>query len=169
MGVIIVISINTPTFLLVIIPIAFVYIAVQRFYAATSRQLRRLESVSRSPIFSHFSETLAGVPTLRAFSVQDQFVETLEKHLDKNHVAYFPCVCANRWLSVLLECLGNIVVICATVFALTHHADAGSMGLSISYALSITIYLNYLVKQSLEVETNMVSVERIKEYTVIPQ
>jgi ABC-type multidrug transport system fused ATPase/permease subunit len=68
----------------------------QRFYVATLRQLRRLESVSRSPIYSHFSETLAGVTTIRAYAVQDRFMEESEARVDQNQICYFPSAVASR-------------------------------------------------------------------------
>lgn len=68
----VVISISTPIFMTVILPIGLLYYFVQRFYVATSRQLKRLESVSRSPIYSHFGETLTGAPTIRAYNVQNR-------------------------------------------------------------------------------------------------
>ncbi|CAG7821002.1 unnamed protein product, partial [Allacma fusca] len=164
-----VISINTPIFLTTILPIVIIYIAVQRFYIVTSRQLKRMESVTRSPIFSHFSETLAGLSTIRAFKCQHQFLTTFEKNLDKNLGAYFPFICTARWLSIILECIGNLVVFFATLFALMYHTDGGTLGLSVSDALLITSNLNYLVRQTLDVETNIVSIERIQEYSEIPQ
>lgn len=68
----------------------------QRFYVATSRQLKRLESVSRSPIYSHFGETITGVTTIRAYQQQKRFITESEDKVDENNVCYFPSVIANR-------------------------------------------------------------------------
>ncbi|CAG7817176.1 unnamed protein product, partial [Allacma fusca] len=78
-------------------------------------------------------------------------------------------MCTNRWLAVLLESIGNLVVLFATLFALLSDIDPGTAGLSVSYALSITVNLNWLVRVSLDIETNIVAVERIKEYGETPQ
>lgn len=71
-GTLVVISISSPWFLIVIIPILIVYYFVQRFYVATTRQLTRLESITRSPIYSHFGETLTGCASIRAYKAQDR-------------------------------------------------------------------------------------------------
>ena len=80
----------------------------QRFYVATSRQLKRLESVSRSPIYSHFGETLIGVSTIRAFRLQEHFLRESERRVDENQVCYYPSIVANRFVpSYVLSCLGD--------------------------------------------------------------
>ena len=82
-----------------------------------------------------------------------------------------------RWLAIRLEFVGNIIIFFAALFAviqrnyqdtLNLHVSPGLVGLSISYSLTITQTLNWLVRMSSELETNIVSVERIKEYSEIP-
>ncbi|XP_030238826.1 multidrug resistance-associated protein 1 isoform X11 [Drosophila navojoa] len=162
---IVVISISTPIFLAVIVPIAFIYYFAQRFYVATSRQLMRLESVSRSPIYSHFGETVTGVSTIRAYTVEERFIEESDSKVDKNQVCKYPSLIANRWLAVRLEMVGNLIILFASLFAvLGGQTNPGLVGLSVSYALQVTQTLNWLVRMSSDIETNIVSVERIKEY-----
>lgn len=69
----------------------------QRFYVASSRQLKRLESVSRSPVYSHFNETLLGVSVIRAFEEQERFIRQSDLKVDENQKAYYPSIVANRW------------------------------------------------------------------------
>ncbi|KAH8267412.1 hypothetical protein KR018_000796 [Drosophila ironensis] len=162
---IVVISMSTPIFLAVIVPIAFLYYFAQRFYVATSRQLMRLESVSRSPIYSHFGETVTGASTIRAYNVGERFIEESDAKVDKNQVCKYPSVIANRWLAIRLEMVGNLIILFASLFAvLGGQTNPGLVGLSVSYALQVTQTLNWLVRMTSDIETNIVSVERIKEY-----
>ena len=63
---------------------------------ATSRQLRRIESVKRSPIYGHFSETISGVSSIRAYKRQNSFTEKSDFMIDENNMAYYPGITANR-------------------------------------------------------------------------
>ncbi|XP_015175304.1 PREDICTED: multidrug resistance-associated protein 1 isoform X1 [Polistes dominula] len=166
-----VISFSTPEFVAVIVPIGFVYYFIQRFYVATSRQLKRLESISRSPIYSHFSESVTGAQTIRAFGVQDRFIHESESKVDFNQVCYYPGIIANRWLAVRLEMVGNLIIFFSALFVVLGRdtISAGFVGLSVSYSLQITQTLNWLVRMTSDVETNIVAVERIKEYSETPQ
>lgn len=134
---------------------------------ASSRQLKRLESVSRSPVYSHFNETLLGVSVIRAFEEQERFIHQSDLKVDENQKAYYPSIVANRWLAVRLECVGNCIVLFAALFAVIsrHSLSAGLVGLSVSYSLQVTTYLNWLVRMSSEMETNIVAVERLQEYS----
>ncbi|EAA28910.1 hypothetical protein GE21DRAFT_4891 [Neurospora crassa] len=167
------IAVATPLFAGLIIPLGAMYIFIQRYYLRTSRELKRLDSVSRSPIYAHFQESLGGITTIRAYRQQDRFELENEWRVDANLRAYFPSVSANRWLAVRLEFIGGIVILAAaglSVIAVSNGAplSAGWVGLAMSYAFTITTSLNWIVRQTVEVETNIVSVERVLEYARIP-
>ncbi|ODH51654.1 hypothetical protein GX48_02119 [Paracoccidioides brasiliensis] len=169
----IVIAVSTPLFLIMIIPLGLVYFSYQRYYLSTSRELKRLDSVSKSPIYAHFQETLGGISTIRAFRQQDKFSKENEYRMDANIRAYFPSISANRWLAVRLEFIGSVIILAAAMFPILSVAtgsklSAGMVGLSMSYALQITQSLNWIVRQTVEVETNIVSVERVLEYANLP-
>uniref|UniRef100_A0A7N6BWN4 ATP-binding cassette, sub-family C (CFTR/MRP), member 3 n=1 Tax=Anabas testudineus TaxID=64144 RepID=A0A7N6BWN4_ANATE len=135
----IVIISSTPIFAVVIAPLAFIYIFVQRFYVATSRQLKRLESVSRSPIYSHFSETITGSSVIRAYGRHSAFVLMSDMKVDENQKSYYPSIVSNRWLGVRIEFIGNCIVLFAALFAVTgkESLNPGLVGLSVSYALQL--------------------------------
>uniref|UniRef100_A0A131YTN7 ATP-binding cassette, subfamily C (CFTR/MRP), member 1 n=1 Tax=Rhipicephalus appendiculatus TaxID=34631 RepID=A0A131YTN7_RHIAP len=166
----IIITMTTPIFLAVAVPVFVLYYLIQAFYVATSRQLKRLESVTRSPIYTHFSETLSGVSTIRAYGARERFVQESNQRVDHNQMCYYPSTISNRWLAVRLEFCGNLIVLFAALFAVfgSDHLDGGTVGLSLSYALSITATMNWMVRMSCEFETNIVAVERIMEYTRSP-
>ncbi|CAH1990666.1 unnamed protein product [Acanthoscelides obtectus] len=170
LGTLAVISYTTPLFILVVVPVGILYYFIQRFYVATSRQLKRLESVSRSPIYSHFGETVTGASAIRAYNQQERFIEESERKVDTNQICYYPSIISNRWLAIRLEMIGNLIIYFAALFSvLGGDKAAGQVGLSIAYALQITQTLNWLVRMTSDVETNIVAVERIKEYAEAPQ
>ncbi|KCV70415.1 hypothetical protein H696_02759 [Fonticula alba] len=167
LAVLVVISYSTPYFLIAIIPLGVVYVMVQRFYVATSRELQRLESISRSPIYAHFGESLGGVSTIRAYCQEKRFIQANRAFLDINSQMYYPSISSNRWLAVRLECVGSLIVLLAALFAVLagNTINASTVGLSLTYALSVTQTLNWMVRMSSDVESNIVSVERVNEYT----
>ncbi|KAF2474108.1 multidrug resistance-associated protein 1 [Lindgomyces ingoldianus] len=169
----VVISASTPIFIALIIPLGALYLYIQRYYLRTSRELKRLDSISRSPIYAHFQESLSGMSTIRAYSQQKRFELENEWRVDANLRAYFPSINANRWLAVRLEFIGSVIILASAGFAIISVANhsglsAGMVGLAMSYALQITQSLNWIVRQTVEVETNIVSVERVLEYAALP-
>lgn len=116
---------------------------MQRYYLGAKRELKRLDGVSRSPVFAHFQESLGGLTTIRAYSQQERFSLESEKRLDANMKAYVPSITANRWLGIRLEFIGSIIILSAAGLALAQlslgkHLSAGMVGLMISYALSVS-------------------------------
>jgi ATP-binding cassette, subfamily C (CFTR/MRP), member 1 len=170
---ILVITVSTPAFLVLIIPLGFIYLSYQKYYLRTSRELKRLDSVTKSPIYAHFQESLGGVSTIRAYGREKRFILENEWRMDANSRAYFPSISSNRWLAVRLEFIGSIVIFSSATFAIVSVSrgsglSAGMIGLAMSYALQITQSLNWIVRQTVEVETNIVSVERVLEYANLP-
>lgn len=169
----VVISASTPVFVALILPLGALYLYIQRYYLRTSRELKRLDSVSKSPIYAHFQESLAGISTIRAYMQTKRFSLENEWRMDANLRAYYPSISANRWLAVRLEFIGSVIILAAASFAIISVStgsglSAGMVGLAMSYALQITQSLNWIVRQTVEVETNIVSVERVLEYANLP-
>ncbi|NXC77461.1 MRP1 protein, partial [Anhinga anhinga] len=165
-GTILVITSASPLFIVVIIPLGYFYFTVQRYYIASSRQIRRLAGASYSPVISHFSETLVGRSTVRAFGHQERFIRKNNDLVYENLVYFYNNVISNRWLSVRLEFLGNLMVFFAALFVVLagNTVSSSTVGLSISYALNIIQSLNFWVRKACEIETNSVSIERVFEY-----
>ncbi|GAB1607734.1 resistance-associated 1-like [Argonauta hians] len=167
-GTLIIIGYSTPDFLVVALPIMLIYYIIQKIYIPTSRQLKRLESTSRSPIYTHFSETISGCSVIRAYSIENDFIEESRSLVDNNQVYYFASYTSNRWLGIRLELVGNCIIVAASLFSiLGTDITGGLVGLSISYALQVTNALNMLVRMTSDLETNVVSVERLVEYSHI--
>ncbi|NXR60244.1 MRP2 protein, partial [Rhadina sibilatrix] len=162
----IVICLATPFFAVVIVPLGIFYCFVLRFYVSTSRQLRRLDSVTRSPIYSHFGETVSGLSVIRAYGHQERFLKQNEITMDINQKSVYSWIISNRWLAIRLEFVGSLVVFFAALLAVIAKGtlEGGIVGLSISSALNVTQTLNWLVRTSSELETNIVAVERVHEY-----
>uniref|UniRef100_UPI0037E8C348 multidrug resistance-associated protein 1-like n=1 Tax=Semicossyphus pulcher TaxID=241346 RepID=UPI0037E8C348 len=164
----IILLLATPFTGLVLLPLTFVYIFIQSFYVASSCQLRRLEAVSRSPIYSHFNETVQGAGAIRAFGEQRRFILQADTYVDNNQEAYFPRFVATRWLAVNLEFLGNLLVLAAAVLSVRGRDELspGIVGLAVSHSLQVTGILSWIVRSWTDVENNIVSVERVKEYDI---
>ncbi|CEP22757.1 BPT1 [Cyberlindnera jadinii] len=162
------IGINMPPFLILAALLSVAYIYYQQYYITSSRDLKRIVSVSRSPIFSHLQETLNGFETILAFGQSDRFqfiqFENLAFHLKV--VYMFRSI--NRWLFSRLQFMGSIVIFSTASLAILQGISGGMAGLLITYALSVTSSLSFIVRMTVEVETNIVSVERVLDYCDLP-
>uniref|UniRef100_A0A3B3ZX39 ABC-type glutathione-S-conjugate transporter n=1 Tax=Periophthalmus magnuspinnatus TaxID=409849 RepID=A0A3B3ZX39_9GOBI len=165
MEVCIIVLMATPFAAVIILPLSFLYACVQSFYVATSCQLRRLEAVSRSPIYTHFNETVQGASVIRAFGEQPRFILQANERVDFNQTSYFPRFVAT-WLAVNLEFVGNGVVLAASILSVMGKStlSPGIVGLAVSHSLQVTGILSWIVRSWTDVENNIVSVERVNEY-----
>lgn len=156
----------TPSFLFFAILIVIAYYFIGSFYLSASREIKRLDSISKSPIYQHFGETLSGVSTIRAYGVSDRFVRDNLEKVDNNNRPYFYLWVANRWLSFRVDLTGAFVSFFAAAMIIlsSSRLDAGSAGLSLSYALTFNEYVLWMVRLYSVVEMNMNSVERLLEY-----
>lgn len=104
----------------------------------------------RSPILSQFAESVAGASTIRAFQRTEQFRSTARKLLSRNLMAHYPSISANRWLAVRLETVGSVMVSVSALLTLFNRSSItpALAGLSISYALTVTQALNWIVRMT---------------------
>lgn len=146
---------------------------MQQYYVRTSRELTRLDSTTKSPIFSHFQESLGGMTTVRAYQKQTTFSNENENRIDTNLRAFLAFVASNRWVILRLELLGSGVIggasgLAVLAIAAGYNTSAGAVGLALSFALQITTSLSWFVRMTVEIENNLVAVERVLEYTNLP-
>ena len=165
-----VMAIEIPWVLVVILPLAGIYIVVHSLYVPSSRQLRRIESTTRSPIYTHFSETLSGCTSIRAYGSVDKFVDESNRRVDVNNMSTYASIAINRWLAIQLEFVGYTIILANALYVVIFRntLSPGVAGLTLSYAMTITKIFSNLVYVCAQLETNIVSVERCLEYTQTP-
>lgn len=162
----ILIAVITPGFLVFAVFIAYFYYLVGVFYISLSRELKRFDSITKSPIHQHFSESLVGVATIRAYGVETRFMKQNLSAIDNNNRPFFYMWVANRWLSIRIDAVGSMVMFFAGIFVILSigKIDAGLAGLSLSYAISFSENALWIVRLYANIEMNMNSVERLQEY-----
>ena len=171
LGAITVIAIIVPITLAVVAPLVPVLVWIAWFYRKSSIELRRLESVTRSPINDHISETLGGCVAIRAVRAQQRYVDELDRRMDANSRPIYYVRAVGCWLRIRLELMAAVVVGASTVLAVGgQHAgfsslSPGAFGLLISYALTLAQLLTSTVHSATAVASRMNSVERLRAYS----
>ncbi|NXO20870.1 MRP7 protein, partial [Cisticola juncidis] len=169
LGMLVIMTYGLPWIGLVLLPLAVVYFFIQRYYRFTSRELKRLCSVTLSPIYTHFSETLSGLSTVRAMRATKRFELENQLRLEQNQRCLFASNTVMEWLDIRLQMIGVAVVTAIAGIAIIQHqkqlGNPGLVGLALSYALSVTNLLSGLIASFTHTEIMMVSVERTEEYT----
>jgi ATP-binding cassette subfamily C (CFTR/MRP) protein 1 len=164
-----IISYSTPLFLIAVVPLLYVYLRILQKFRPVTRTMKRLESISRSPIYAGFSQTLGGLSTIRAFGESKTFERRSAVDVDRNILNFYTMRSADRWLGIRLEFLGSVVAGLAAILAVygsqAGTLDASQAGVSLSLGFSITTFLTFTVRSAAELESGMNAVERLAYYS----
>ena len=157
---------SSPVILGVLVPIFIIYWFLLRFYRATIRELKRLESSMRSPLQSKVNETLDGIPTIAAFKRENDFAGSAAHLIDDSNKPVYLRNTAETWLTLRMELLSALVILAVAMLGKTSKVmNTSQFGSALSYATALTYIMNLLVKAGATVESEMSSVERLQEYT----
>ncbi|KAJ7434680.1 multidrug resistance-associated ABC transporter [Mycena latifolia] len=167
---VITITVVFPGFLFPAVILGYIYYRLALGYLNTGRDLRRMESNSRSPIYSDFGELLEGIVTVRAFSAENRFLDNLHKRINTATKMWYVFWMTNRWLLLNFDCLGGLAVFITALFSITFlHNDAGLAGLAMTSALTFTNAVYWACRNWTGLEVDLNSVERVVEYLKLPQ
>lgn len=162
------VSITTRGILLIIlVPIALLYYRIQLYYRKSNTEIRRLESISRSPVFTEISQSLSGITSIRAFESTRMFVERLNAKMNKYSSIYFVKQKLSSWISMRIEFLGALISFCVVLLAVVGKGivPPSALAVSLTYCFTIPLYLGLIMSMGAEAEAQMSSVERIKYFS----
>uniref|UniRef100_A0A6M2F7E0 ABC-type xenobiotic transporter n=1 Tax=Populus davidiana TaxID=266767 RepID=A0A6M2F7E0_9ROSI len=158
-----------------IMPLLVLFYGAYLYYQSTAREVKRLDSITRSPVYAQFGEALNGLSTIRAYKAYDRMASINGKSMDNNVRYTLVNMGANRWLAIRLETLGGIMIWFTATFAVMQNgradnqqAFASTMGLLLSYALNITSLLTAVLRLASLAENSLNSVERVGTYIELP-
>ncbi|KAG0255134.1 hypothetical protein DFQ27_006425 [Actinomortierella ambigua] len=158
----------TPYFLILLVPLLAAYYYLAGYFLVSSRELKRLDSAARSPMYGHFGETLSGLVTIRSFGHGERFAMQATKMLDQSQQVYYLTNSTQRWLQMMLEFLSDIILGFIAVMAVLQRGNGGSagvFGIVLSQIGNLTFFVRRLMMDYCLLETNIVAVERIREYS----
>ncbi|XP_063682555.1 ATP-binding cassette sub-family C member 10-like [Bolinopsis microptera] len=168
-GTLVMTSYGLPYILLTIIPILVLYYFIQKYYITAVREVKRLYSMSQSPLFTHFEESVSGLVYIHSFRAYNSVQTMGVKYLEAFQRSCFCMSAATAWLGLRLQLLAAGVLLVASVIILTeiHYgvADAAVLGLALTYALTINSTLTALIFSMTEAEKEFVGAERVLQYT----
>jgi ABC-type multidrug transport system fused ATPase/permease subunit len=152
------------------LPMLMIFVVTGVYFKQTSREVKRLEGVTRSPVFNLFGETLNGLHTIRAFKMQGTFVELNRAAVDDNTSFYFTYWAAGRWLAIRLDWLSVLVIFVVTIYLVVARGETDSVvaGISLTYSLMLTSMIQWVVRAVDLTDNAMTSVERLLHFRNIP-
>eukprot|EP00899_Mesostigma_viride_P010623 jgi/Mesvir1/19562/Mv07034-RA.1 len=171
LGSLVIVTMGVPWVAILVLPLFLVFLWLRKKFVTSSRDTKRIEAITRSPVFSFFSSSLQGLTTIHAFGVQPQFHAAFIDKLNRNSRAFYSWSVIQRWLGFRCDSLVAITVLTASLVAVIarDHLTHSLVALALTYSLQLSGLLQWTVRQSAEVENLMTSVERMVEYTELPQ
>ncbi|XP_042595986.1 ATP-binding cassette sub-family C member 9-like isoform X10 [Cyprinus carpio] len=159
-----VIAFVTPAFLIALVPLMVAFYFIQKYFRVASKDLQDLDDSTQLPLLCYFSETAEGLTTIRAFRHEARFKQRMLELTDTNNTAYLFLSAANRWLEVRTDYLGAVIVLTAAVAAIWTSSQSGLVGLGLTYALTVTNYLNWVVRNLSDLEVQMAAVKKVNSF-----
>lgn len=140
-----------------------IYVAIGKFFSRSSREIKRLDSLQRSFIYSAFGEQLGGMSTIRAFGLQEHFLRRLQRTSDRQMRSEYMIVATRRWLVLRLDSLGTVLVLGVGLFGvgLRNQVDPIKLGVVLTYALRTVLVFGMMVHYAVQVEQEMNTAERV--------
>lgn len=171
LGISVIVGIVNPIFFGISLLIFVGFYIMRRLYLSTSRDIKRLEGTTRSPVFTHINASLQGLPTIRAFNAQDALIREFDKYQDNHSSAYYMFLVISRSFGCWLDyvCVIYLGLVTFSFVFFDTETYGGNVGLAITQSLSLTGTFQWGMRQWSELENQMTSVERILEYTKLPK
>ncbi|ROW01700.1 hypothetical protein VSDG_01987 [Cytospora chrysosperma] len=144
-----------------------VYAQIASKYINVAREVKRLNSISHSPIYDQFGSVLSGLSTIRAFHRTDFYMDRMFNLIDNSHKASWALSLSGRWMSFRLSMLGTIFVTVVAIVAVSGHVDAALAGFSLTFALRYSWRLTGLLSSMTSLELSFNAAERVIEYSEI--
>ncbi|XP_016663046.1 probable multidrug resistance-associated protein lethal(2)03659 isoform X1 [Acyrthosiphon pisum] len=170
-GILIIVGITNPYLIIPTLIIVVIFFKIRNIYMTISQSIKRLEGVTRSPVFTHLNASLQGITTIRAFEAEQILSAEFSIHQDLHSSAWYLFICSSRafgfWLD--LTCLIYISIVTFCFLFIGKDTYSGNVGLAITQSIGLIGLFQWGMRRSVELENQMTSVERVLEYTVLPQ
>jgi ATP-binding cassette subfamily C (CFTR/MRP) protein 4 len=165
-GILVASIIANPYLAIPVVVLCVVFAAFRWYYLKSARDIKRVEALSRSPLYSHISMTLQGLCTIRAYKMEDIAMTQFHHYQNIHTQAWYLYIASSRWFGYRIDLISSTFISCVCFISipLAGSINPGLIGLALSYALTLNGMFQYCIRQSAEVESLMVSAERVISY-----
>ncbi|OQR85599.1 ATP-binding Cassette (ABC) Superfamily, partial [Achlya hypogyna] len=165
-AIVIICAVSSPYILLVYLPLVLVFYQIQVYYNKTSAELKRMDSVTRSPVVNSIAETINGLSTIRAFKMTAVFAERGRDVLDYNQRFFLVYRLATRWLQMRLDWLSASIIAGVAFITVASKDSIGvvAAGLALTYAAQMSSFFSKMTSSFSFIDNMMTSVERLEHF-----